>query len=65
MYNETNQLNPNTIPIRKPPMEVKTICPMPVIKEIFPTSLITLGERCKPTINKSKATPISEKKFIV
>jgi hypothetical protein len=39
-------------------IEVKTICPKPVIKEIFPTSFITLGERFNPTRNNKKETPM-------
>ena len=33
---------------------------MPVIRDIFPTSFITLGLKCNPTIKRRKAIPSSE-----
>lgn len=62
---EVIEENPNRIPIKYPIKEVNNICPMPVIKEIFPTSFITLGDKCNPTINNRKDIPISEKTFSV
>ena len=65
MYRETNGENPRKMLIRKPIREVKIICPTPVIRETFPTSLIIFGLRLIPTIKSRNVTPICEKTLIV
>lgn len=61
IYREETAENPNKIPKMNPTREVKIICPTPVIRETFPTSLITPGLKLNPTMNNSKAMPIWEK----
>ena len=60
-YHEAIEVNPSKRAIKYPIETVKSTCPIPVIKAIFPTSLITFGDRCNPTINSKKDIPISEK----
>ena len=57
IYNAVVGENPSKIPIKYPINDVKITCPIPVIKEILPTSLIVLGFKYNPTINKRKAIP--------
>jgi len=61
MYRETTIENPSSLVMMKPIVEVKTTCPTPVIRETFPTSLITRGFKFRPTMNNNRATPIWEK----
>ena len=48
---------PRNLLIRKPIREVKMICPTPVIRETFPTSLITFGLRLMPIMKRRKVIP--------
>ena len=61
MYRAVKGENPRRIPRKYPISDVNNICPKPVIKEILPTSFITLGLKCNPTINNKNAIPNSEK----
>jgi hypothetical protein len=65
MYIDVIIGNPKKIPITYPRIAVKIICPIPVINAAGPTSLITFGDKCSPTINSKNAIPISEKTFRV
>ena len=52
---------PRSLLIRKPIREVNIICPTPVIRETFPTSLITFGLKLIPIIKRRKVIPSWEK----
>ena len=51
--------------MKYPIVAVNKIWPIPVTSATGPTSLITLGDKCKPTINNKNAIPISEKIVMV
>jgi len=61
IYIETILEKPKARHIKYPIIKVNKTCPIPVIKEIFPTSLIVFGFRWIPTINNKKAIPNCEK----
>ncbi len=60
IYTEVSMENPSKVPMKYPRRKVKIICPIPVMREILPTSFMTFGERCNPTIKRRKAIPNSE-----
>jgi len=57
-YKETIKENPSNKQNKNPIPVVNTICPIPVNKEIFPTSFRTFGSKLSPTKKSNKATPI-------
>jgi len=61
MYKEETNEKPKNLQIKKPINDVKKICPIPVTKETFPTSLTTEGFKLSPIIKSKKEIPNSEK----